>query len=220
MFRSVFNPSNGFWRAVARACDIFGLSLCWLICSLPVFTVGAATTALYDAVFHGVRNGEPGDYIRFFRTFRQSFRTASLATLPFLGIGAAFFGVWYVTYIMALDGSHTAFLLVYAYRVLVCVPLAVWLFAMFILSRFEFTPVKLLSTAIRLAMGHLPSAAVVAFLVIECAMSTTRWGVLPLAFMPGVCVLLCSLFMERIFAPYLPEEETEQTNPETDNTGP
>ncbi|MBR2716629.1 MAG: YesL family protein [Oscillospiraceae bacterium] len=207
MFRTVFNPANGFWRAVARVCDVFGLSVCWLVTSLPIFTVGAATTALYDAVFHGVRRGEPGDYIRFFRTFRQNFRTATLVTLPFLLIAAAIFGVWYVTYVMALDGSDAAFLLVYAYRVLMCVPLAVWLFAMFTLSRFEFAPRALLSTAARLAMGHLPSAAVVAFLVIECAMSVTRWGVLPLIVMPGIAALLCSLFMERIFAPYLPREE-------------
>jgi len=210
MFRSVFNPTNGFWRAVARVCDVFGLSICWLVCSLPVFTVGAAATALYDAVYHGVRRGEDGVYIRFFRTFRQSFRTATLVTLLFLGIAAAFFGVWYVTYIMALDGSRAAFFLVYAYRVLICVPLAVWLFAMFTLSRFEFGPRALLGTAVRLAMGHLPSAAVVAFLVIECAMTTTRWGVMPLVVMPGLAALLCSLFMERLFAPYLPPEEDEE----------
>ena len=210
MFRTVFNPMNGFWRAFARVCDIFGLSICWLVCSLPVFTVGAATAALYDAVYHGVRRGEPGDYIRFFRSFRRNFRTATLATLPFLLLAAAFFGVWYVTYIMALDGSDAAFLLVHAYRVLICVPLALWLFAMFTLSRFEFGVKGLLVTAAKLAMGHLPSAAVVAFLVIECAMTTTRWGVMPLIVMPGLAALLCSLFMERIFAPYLPPEEEEE----------
>ena len=209
MFKTVFNPTNGFWRTLARVCDIFGLSICWLVCSLPVFTLGAATTALYDAVYHGVRKGEPGDYIRFFRTFRQSFRTAAPVTLLFLGIAAAFFGVWYVTYIMALDGSDAAFFLVYAYRVLMCVPLAVWLFAMFLLSRFEFGPRALLSTAARLAIGHLPSAAVVSFLVIECVMTMTRWGVMPLVVMPGLAALLCSLCMERIFAPYLPEPEEE-----------
>lgn len=207
MFRTVFDPTNGFWRAFARVCDVFGLSICWAVCSLPVFTVGAATTALYDAVYHGVRKGETGDYIRFFRTFRQSFPTATLATLPFLAVAAAFFGIWYVTYTVAAGGNDGAMLLLYAYRVLICVPLAVWLFAMFTLSRFEFRPKALISTAARLAMGHLPSAAVVAILVAECALTTTRWGILPLAVMPGLAALLCSLFMERIFAPYLPKEE-------------
>ena len=207
MFRTVFDPTNGFWRAFARVCDVFGLSICWVVCSLPVFTAGAATAALYDAVYHGVRLGEPGDYIRFFRTFRRNFRTATVASLPMAAAAALFAVMWYVTYTMAADGSRTAVALLYAYRVLVCVPLAVWLFAMFSLSRFEFRAGELLKTAARLAMGHLPSAAVVALIVFEGAMTTTRWGVLPLVVVPGLAALLCSLFMERIFAPYLPKED-------------
>ena len=212
MFRTVFNPANGFWRMLGRFCDIFGLSICWLICSLPLFTIGASTTALYDAVFHGIRKSEPGDYARFFKTFRHSFRTATLVTLFFLLFAVLFGGVFYITYIMALDGNHLAYLMVYVYRVILCLPLAIWLFAMFTLSRFEFRPKELFSTSVKLVLGHLPSAAVVAILVMECAMSTSRWGVLPLVFMPALAVLISSLFMERIFAPYLPPAEDAETD--------
>ncbi len=215
VFRSVFNPLNGFWRGFARACDVVGLSICWMLCSLPVFTLGAATTALYDAVFHGVRKGEMGDYARFFRTFRDSFRTASAVTVPFLVLAAALYFMWYVAFVMAEGGSTAAVVWLYACRILLLVPLAVWLFAMFTLSRFTFRPGALIRTAVQLVLAHLPSAAVVALLVEELALFTYQKVFLPGFFTPGLAALLCSLFMERIFSPYLPDEESnEEDTPE------
>ncbi len=209
MFRGVFNPLNGFWRGFARVCDVVGLSVCWVVCSLPVVTVGAATTALYDAVFHGVRKGELGDYARFFRTFRDSFKPATLATVPALVLGAALFYFWYVAFVMASGGSRAAVIWLYACRILLLAPLAVWLFAMFTLSRFTFGPWELLKTAAKLALGHLPSAVIVALLTEELAVFTYQKVFLPAFFTPGLAALLCSLFMERIFAPYLPKDQSE-----------
>ena len=216
MFGNAFNPQNGFWQWLARACDIVGLSLCWIVCSLPVVTVGAATTALYDSVYHGVRRGEPGDYARFFRTFKESFKPATLLTVPALLAAAAFCAVWYVVYVIAYNGNEMALVLLYAYRILVCVPLAVWLFAMFTLSRFTFSAGSLLVTAAKLAIGHLPTAVVVALLVEELALYSLRHLFLPVLFTPGIAALLCSLFMERIFAPYLPEAEEPKTGAEAE----
>lgn len=210
MFRNVFNPMNGFWRGLARVCDIVGLSVCWVVCSLPVFTVGAATVALYDAVFHGVRKGELGDYARFFRTFRDSFKAAALVTVPALILAAAIFYMWYVAFVMASGGSRQALVWLYACRILLLAPLAVWLFAMFTLSRFTFTAGPLLKTAAKLTAAHLPSAAVVALLVEELALFTYERVFLPALFTPGLAALLCSLFMERIFAPYLPKGEQDE----------
>ena len=214
MFRSVFDPLNGFWRGFARVCDIVGLSVCWVVCSLPVFTVGAATTALYDAVFHGIRKGELGDYARFFRTFRDSFKTATLVTVPALVLAAVLLYMWYVAYVMAAGGSQAAMLWLYACRILLLAPLAVWLFALFTLSRFTFGARDLLVAAAKLAVAHLPSAAVVALLVEELAVFTFHKWFLPAFFTPGLGALLCSLFMERIFAPYMPKPEEEENEPQ------
>ena len=48
MFGNLFNPQNSFWQTIDRLSDLLILSLLWLICSLPLVTVGAASTALYD----------------------------------------------------------------------------------------------------------------------------------------------------------------------------
>ncbi len=59
MFGSIFNPENKFWQTLDHLADLLILSLLWLLCSLPLVTAGAATTALYDAAAHCLRGPEP-----------------------------------------------------------------------------------------------------------------------------------------------------------------
>ena len=46
MASPIFDYNNSFWQWLSRLTDLFGLSLCWLMCSLPLLTVGAATTTV------------------------------------------------------------------------------------------------------------------------------------------------------------------------------
>ena len=41
-----FNPDNWLWRGFGRLADFFILSILWLVCSIPVVTIGAASIAL------------------------------------------------------------------------------------------------------------------------------------------------------------------------------
>lgn len=202
MASSIFDYNNSFWQWLSRLTDLFGLSLCWLLCSLPLLTIGAATTALYDGVYHGIRRGESPVYVRFFKTFVRELKTATLATLPALGLGAVCLLLRQVTRTMAAGGDPVAGLLLYGYPVLFCLPLAVWLLAMALLSRFDFRAGALLKTAARLTMARLPSAMAVAILT-ALAVRVMLWWYFSLAFLPALTALAASLFVERIFRPWL-----------------
>lgn len=207
MFSSFFNAESPFWRTFTRIMDLFGLSLCWLFCSLPLVTLGASTTALYDAVYHGVRRGESRDYARFFTTFRRELKTSFLVTLPMLALTAAFLLLYRTAYIMMLAGSQAGGVLFYTYRLLFCIPLAVWLFACALLSRFTFTPGALLRTACQLVFAHLLSAALMIVMVI-LLLSVVIWWPFSCIFIPATAAWLCSFPLERIFAPFLKKDES------------
>lgn len=208
MFASIFNPNNSFWRTFTRVMDLFGLSLCWLLCSIPLVTLGASTTALYDAVYHGVRREEYGDYVRFFTVFRRELKTSFLVTLPLLALAVLYLLLFQLTYTMAVAGSHAAGVLVYAYRLLFCVPLAVWLFACAVLSRFTFTPGALIRTACQLVFTHLPSAVAVTGAVLLLR-KVALWWPISCIFLPATAAWLCSFPLERIFAPFLQKKDEE-----------
>ena len=41
----IFNIDNKFFRALNKLVDMVILSFCWIISCIPVFTIGAASTA-------------------------------------------------------------------------------------------------------------------------------------------------------------------------------
>ena len=45
MFQGFFNYDNEIWRFVGRLADIMVLNFLWVICSLPIVTLGISTTA-------------------------------------------------------------------------------------------------------------------------------------------------------------------------------
>ncbi len=49
---------NVVMRALSRLCDFMLLNILWVVCSIPLFTIGASTTALYTVMLKIVRNEE------------------------------------------------------------------------------------------------------------------------------------------------------------------
>lgn len=197
----MFDPNNWFWRNVARVGDLMGLSVCWMLCSLPLFTMGAATVALYDATVHCVRREESGTFVRYFRSFRDNFKPSLPATLTFLVAEGLLLWACSVAYIMAMAGSRFAAVLVYTDRFFSCVPLAAWLMGMTTVSRFTFRGKELISVALKLTFRHLPTAALVTVVALAAALMV-RILVVPIAILPGVAALTVSLPLERLFRRY------------------
>ena len=53
------------------------LNILWFICSLPIFTIGASTTALYYACLKVIRDEESHAWELFFRSFKENFKQAT-----------------------------------------------------------------------------------------------------------------------------------------------
>ena len=72
------------------------LNLLWLICSIPIFTVGAATTALYYVTLKTARGEDTNVTKMFFRSFRQNFRQSTVLWLILLAMGLLLAGDGYI----------------------------------------------------------------------------------------------------------------------------
>lgn len=203
----MFDPNNWLWKNVGRAGDLIFLSLCWLFCSLPLFTAGAAAAALYDAVVHCVRGEEKGTLARYFRSFRDNFKPSVPTTLVCLAAELLIAWICTVSYQMAAAGNSMAAVLYYADLLFLCIPLAVWLMAMTTLSRFTFRGGALLITALKLTVRHLPTAVLTVAVALAAAL-VVRWLILPGGILPGAAALLISFPLERVFRKYQEQEKT------------
>nr|MCR5269204.1 YesL family protein [Lachnospiraceae bacterium] len=56
-------------QAISKAADLALVNLLWFVCSLPVFTAGAAMCAKYYVGMKIARNEEPAVFKSFFHSF-------------------------------------------------------------------------------------------------------------------------------------------------------
>lgn len=200
-----FNSQNWFWRGFGRLADYFILSFCWLLCSIPVVTIGSATIALYDAVARCIRGSE-GDMVkRFFTTFKKELVRGILLTVLW-AVLCYLLNVGYQVILQLSDGSTgwTIFSIVYFVTLLLPLGILCWLVA--IESRFAYSFKDLHITAVTFTLGYLPSTlAIVAILVLGLNV-LLNFPFFIMCLLPAILDLQ-AIFIERIFRKHTPEEE-------------
>ena len=200
MFRSIFRPYGPVWNFCNTITDVLLLSLLWCGCSLPLITLGASTTALYDAAVHGIRYREPGLYRRFFRTFRREWKTSVPVTLIW---GAVLLFGFYVLALLdeAAAEETMAGVMAGGYRVLMGVPLTAACWSVMLLSRFTYKFRDLTANALRFLPVHLlQSLAVGVFTWVVCRYCFHY--PIALTFAPAAAVIGWSLVAEPVFKNY------------------
>lgn len=70
-FFSVDSPIYKFMTALT---DVFVLSMCWLLCSIPIVTMGASTVALFSVTLKMVDNEEGYVARQFFKAFKENLK--------------------------------------------------------------------------------------------------------------------------------------------------
>lgn len=87
MFQGIFNYDNSLWRWIGKLADLMILNLLWILCSLPVFTIGASTTALYYVTLKLVRDEGDSTLSSYFKSFKSNFWQATALWIIILGAG-------------------------------------------------------------------------------------------------------------------------------------
>ncbi len=86
MLDRIFNVDNPVFRVINTIGKIFMLDLLWLVCSIPVFTIGASTTAL---IYSCMKMKEDEGYAagNFFKSFKENFKQSTILFLLYLVVG-------------------------------------------------------------------------------------------------------------------------------------
>ena len=94
----LFSYDSKFSQIMLKLCYGCYLNLLWFVCSLPVFTIGASTAALYDVTLQIAREEDPPLTSRFFKAFRENFRQATILWLILLVLGTLLGADGYILY--------------------------------------------------------------------------------------------------------------------------
>jgi uncharacterized membrane protein YesL len=202
---------------LSKFVDLVVLNVLFVICCIPVFTIGASWTALYYTCVKVIRM-DCGQTVKdFLGSFRTNFKTASVV---WIFLAASFSLVSAGTYLLLTNATGV----VGAMMTGLCMALLLFLIATIlytfpVLSRFTVRGGTLLKNAVVMSAKH--GGETIYMVVLTLAFATLvvmGWKFFPvlLLLVPGLYTLLLSFIMEKILAIYTPQSAKEQEEPSED----
>jgi len=199
---TIFSPESKFSQIMSRLAWGCYLNLLWLVCSLPIVTMGAATTALYYVTLK-IAEGTEGDITQqFFRAFRSNFAQATQIWVGLLALGVVL-GVDIYT-LRRLSAATTGALavtltLALAVVIVACIIYAIVLMYVFpLLARVDNTNRAMLRNSLLIGLRYL-SCTICCF-AIHAAMAIVaiRFFTPILVLGEGVCALGSSYLLSPV----------------------
>ena len=86
--KNIFDSEGKLMTFLDGFADVMVLAILWVICSLPIITVGASTTAFYSVMMKLVVGEESYVVRSFFKAFKENFKIATIVWLILGVIGA------------------------------------------------------------------------------------------------------------------------------------
>lgn len=205
---------NAFFRAMGRLADLMLLNFIFIICSLPIFTIGASLTAMYYVTLKMAANEEGYVFRSFLKSFRQNFKQATAIWIIMLFFGAVLVLDLLILHNMGGSFGTVFFVMVSALSILY---LMVLIYVFPVLSRFENKVTTTLRNAFIMAIADFPRtfvmmALLVAALVFSLWNAYIVWYALLAWILCGFALIAFanSHFFHKIFKKYMPEEVDEE----------
>lgn len=207
----LFDVEGPFLSALTKIADIIIINFLFIICSLPIFTFGAACTAMHYVTLKMVKNEESYTVKSFFKSFKLNFKQSTIIWLITLVIGAVIFAdVKVITgnYLQAInlsEGIGKIVLVLIMVVTLLYVFMAVYVFP--VLSRFDNTVVNTMKNALIMSIRHLPfTVAIILITFVPLVLIAYEPKALILVFIIfGLCAFCNSFLFVKVFTKYMPE---------------
>ena len=220
--KGIFNIESKFGHMLLQFSHLILLSLCWIFFSIPIFTWGASSCAIYTACRKMLHDGENKPVHNFYVAFKQNFKQGCIVgimTLLFLlivmycfllAVGTGIFndtigGIARIVYI-AVIGS----ILIYIHYVISYI------------TRFEDKLKTVLRNCVYLCLCHFDTTLRLAAQFALVAVAFYFLDLLP--YLPLIVMLLPAGYslvtvdpLEKVFKQYMPKDQPEAEEPDSSN---
>lgn len=204
----LFGMDSPLMVALMKIGDLLCLSVLWLVFSLPIFTIGASSTALYAAVFYCLRRNEAGVWKHFWKAFRENFKRSTLAWLIELAVLAVFTLDAAVFRAIRLSGGAMG-KLYWAALLLEAVALTWTAYVAAYAARVNGTVGDILRYGLVLLRLH-PIRALGVMLPILAGLALCLLVPFTVLFAPAAVCLACSYSLEQVFRLHMQPEDLEK----------
>lgn len=180
-----FNFEGPIWQFLAKLGDMIILHVLWLVCSLPIVTLGASTTAAHYVALKLVRDEGGTVWSMFFHSFKRNIKQGCLAGLLSLFVGLFLaFDIYLVLYrVEAGQAFRMVMLVALGFLFLLYAVENMYFWA--VLARFDNTIRRTLINAFMMAFNNMKTTV---FLVVQNII-LLMMALGCIAFVPQIAVL-------------------------------
>ena len=197
-----FSYESKFSQLLLKLCYACYLNLLWMICSLPIVTIGASTTALYYASLKIVRGQESYAGRMFFRSFKQNFKQATVLWLIMLGVGLFLAGDGYIVYHLRQSSTGTPaviWTLILAVLIAAAVAYLIVLEFLFpLLASVENDNLSMLKNSFLIGTHYLFATILIFAVHFAMFFVVVAWFTPLIVFGEGLCTLISAWLLDRI----------------------
>ncbi len=207
----LFNEDNFLHAALLRIWEIVIANLLFILCCIPIVTIGPAFSALYHCTLKMVKGTHVGTLKTFFRAFKQNFKQSLIVWLGIMVLGFVLFANYQF---LTFQSGTVSQILMYLTAIVALFIGMIVLYIFPVIATFEGTLKMLLKNAFLFAfMKTFKSLFMVILWAFPFVMTYVDAQLQPLYvfcwFFFGFATIayICSFMFYKMFKPYLPVEE-------------
>ena len=210
----LFNMDNKFFTFMGKVADLMILNVIFIICCIPIVTIGPALTAMNYVTLKMARNEESYIIRSFLKSFKENLKQGILIWLIMLVLGIVL-----ITDYMIMRNLDSGFMQVikYGLGMITFIYLMVMLYIFPLLSKFDNTLKNTFKNAILMSIRHLPFT-ILMMLITYIPLGATI--LLPIVLVYGAIVWIMigfsliafinAKFFVKIFDKYIPHDDEEE----------
>lgn len=206
---------NGVTRFLGKVADFMILNILWIVCSIPIITIGASTTAMYSVMLKLVKNEEGYIAKGFLKAFKDNLKQSTLIWLLYLIFGIVIAVDFRLLGIMN-PSIRTAIQVFLIFMSILLISMGIYGFAL--QARYENTVKNTLKNALILTVAKMPytllmlvitvAPVIITFLTVRTLLlGSLLWILLGVA----VVVWLNSIILRKVFLIFEDAEEPDET---------
>lgn len=210
-----FSPDNVFFRKIRKVCEIVELSVLWVICSLPIITIGASTAGLYYAIVKSIRRDRSYPVKEFFKGFKSNFVKSTILWLVLIVLGFMFFMADMPILLSVLKGNNvTNIIWSVLFLVKLIILLSLGLYGFPVITRFELKTFKIIEMSLMLSMVNFIHT-ILGVLLLGITVFLLIFEPLLLVFLPATSCLVYSFGLELVLKKHTKISPTEDSARDT-----
>lgn len=207
-----FDPESKLMQFLSRVFDLGLLNCLFLLCCIPVVTVGAASAAMYTVAFAMDTEREQGLIRTFFRGFKENFVQATVFWLGFV----VFFALIFIDLSIVGNSNGTTWTVItYVMITLLALGTMMYAYAFPLISQFRGSLLMMLKNSLLISLAFLPRTLIVIFMnlfplivMIVALPSFVQLGFIWFFLYFGISAYCNARVLNKVFDRFRPKEET------------